>query len=80
MVMSSPARKASNGKFVTSSKDGQWTVRDSKSGQVLPLKGYGSMKGRFEVSKGIDLTKPIAEQARAAKSTKGISGGSAKRR
>lgn len=39
------------------------TVRDPETGEELPLpKGYGALKGQFVVRKGIDLTKPIAEQ------------------
>ena len=37
-------------------------ARDAKSGRVLPLKGYGSMKGEFVVTPGVDLCKPIAPQ------------------
>ena len=37
-------------------------VGDGKSGRVLPLVGYGSMKGEFAVKPGIDLCQPIAAQ------------------
>lgn len=37
-------------------------VRDVKSGRVLPLKGYGSLKGAFALKPGVDLTKPVAAQ------------------
>ncbi len=39
------------------------TVRDARTGRVLPLKGYGALKGQYAVRRGIDLTKPISEQA-----------------
>lgn len=41
---------------------GSSLVRDAKSGRILPLKGYGSLKGEFKVKPGVDLTKPIAAQ------------------
>ena len=42
------------------------TITDPRSGATLPLKGYGAQKGTFEVRRGIDLTKPIAAQAKKA--------------
>ena len=39
------------------------TIRDSASGKVLGLKGYGALSGEFAVRKGVDLSKPIYEQA-----------------
>ena len=39
------------------------TIRDERSGRELPLKGYGALKGQFAVKPGLDLSKPIAEQA-----------------
>lgn len=38
------------------------TIRDKRSGKVLPLKGYGSLKGQFSVKPGMDISKPIAAQ------------------
>jgi len=38
------------------------TIRNKETGEVLTLHGYGASKGKFEVRKGIDLTKPIAAQ------------------
>ena len=42
--------------------DSATMVRDAASGRVLPLMGYGSLKGEFALKRGIDLTKPIAAQ------------------
>lgn len=43
---------------------GKWTVRDSKSGRFLEVRGADSMKGsKLTLKKGVDLTKPIAKQA-----------------
>lgn len=39
------------------------TVRDSKSGRLLTLRGSGALKGQLTLKKGVDLTKPIASQA-----------------
>ena len=38
------------------------TIRDSRTGQFLEVRGYGSLKGRLHITKGVDLTKPIFEQ------------------
>ena len=39
-------------------------VRDPKTGQLLTVKGAGGLKGSsFAIQTGVDLTKPIAEQA-----------------
>ena len=46
----------------TFKNDSALLVRDAKSGRVLPLKGYGSLKGEFAIKPGVDLTKPIAAQ------------------
>jgi hypothetical protein len=40
------------------------TVTDKRTGKTLPLRGYGELKGQFTVRKGVDLTKPISEQAK----------------
>jgi len=62
------ARNGSSGQFTVSSGGGKRaTVRDNRTGQTLPLKGYGAFKGEYEVIKGIDLTKPIAAQAQAVR-------------
>lgn len=42
------------------------SVVDPRTGAVLPLKGYGAQKDMFRVRPGIDLTKPIAAQAKKA--------------
>lgn len=39
------------------------TVRDPVTGRVVEVHGYGSLRGQFEIRPGIDLTKPIYEQA-----------------
>lgn len=39
------------------------TVRDSKSGRTLKLRGAGALKGQLTLRKNVDLTKPIASQA-----------------
>jgi hypothetical protein len=36
------------------------TVRDSKSGQFVTVKGVGALKGMMTISKKVDLTKPIS--------------------
>ena len=41
---------------------GPATFRNEKTGEVLVLRGYGSMKGKLELREGIDLTKPIYAQ------------------
>jgi hypothetical protein len=68
--MATASRTPSNGRFSISGngKGSPTTVRDSASGKVLDLKGYGALSGEYAVRTGIDLSKPIAEQA--AKITK----------
>ncbi|MET3762116.1 hypothetical protein [Sphingomonas sp. UYEF23] len=39
------------------------TVRDSKSGRMVTLRGAGALKGQLTLKKSVDLTKPIASQA-----------------
>lgn len=39
------------------------TVRDSKTGRFLTVRGVGALKGQLTLKKGVDLTKPIASQA-----------------
>lgn len=36
------------------------TVRDSKSGRLVTIKGAGALKGKLTISKKVDLTKPIS--------------------
>lgn len=38
------------------------TVRDSRTGRFLTVRGVGALKGHLTLKKGIDLTKPIASQ------------------
>jgi hypothetical protein len=70
-LMATNAHKAANGRFTVSSTGGQTTVRESKSGRVVALKGYGAMQGKFPLAKGIDLTKPIAAQVKIPKAKSG---------
>jgi hypothetical protein len=43
---------------------GKWMVRDSRSGRFIEVRGANSMKtAPLPLKKGVDLTKPIAEQA-----------------
>jgi hypothetical protein len=43
---------------------GKWVVRDSRSGRFVEVRGADSMKSsQLPLKKGMDLTKPIAEQA-----------------
>ena len=39
--------------------------RDAKTGRMVPA-GYGALKGKYVVRKGVDVTKPIYEQVRRA--------------
>lgn len=42
---------------------GKWAVRDSRNGRFLEVRGADSMKSsQLPLKKGLDLTKPIAEQ------------------
>jgi hypothetical protein len=36
------------------------TVRDSKSGRFVTVKGAGALRGKMTISKKVDLTKPIS--------------------
>ena len=38
------------------------TVRVSRTGKVLEVRGFGALRGQFKIAKGVDLTKPIYEQ------------------
>jgi hypothetical protein len=58
------------GKFMAKSKGivlektgEHYSVLDPETGQELPLKGYGALKGQITFRTDIDLTKPIYEQA-----------------
>jgi hypothetical protein len=42
-------------------------VRDSKSGRFVTVRGVGALKGHLTITKGVDLTKPIASQAMKAR-------------
>lgn len=39
------------------------TVRDSKTGRIVTVRGAGALKGHLKLKKSVDLTKPIASQA-----------------
>jgi hypothetical protein len=70
--MAKIARNSTSGQFTVSSSGGKrTTIRNAGTGQVLGLKGYGALKGEFAVKKGIDLSKPIAAQAKSIKSAPG---------
>ena len=43
------------------------TVRDSKSGRYVTVKGAGALKGKMTISKKVDLTKPISVPAPSGK-------------
>lgn len=45
------------------------TVRDSKSGQFVTVKGAGALKGMMTISKKVDLTKPISVPSPSVKWT-----------
>lgn len=63
-AMTKIARNKSTGRFTISAngKDSPATIRDSSSGRMLHLKGYGALKDEFSVRKGLNLSKPIAAQ------------------
>lgn len=42
--------------------NGTVTVRDAQTGRTLTVRGAGALKGRLNLRKDIDLTKPIAAQ------------------
>lgn len=61
--MAKIARSQSSGRYtIASNGKGSATISDASTGKQLPLKGYGALKGEFEVRKGLDLCKPIAAQ------------------
>ena len=61
---------SSSGKFTVRGGSGKTpaTIRNKETGKVYVLKGYGALKGKYVVKKGIDLSKPIAKQASRAAS------------
>jgi hypothetical protein len=40
------------------------TVRDSTTGRMVEVRGYGALKGQLNIAKGVDLTKPIYDQVK----------------
>jgi len=62
--MAKIGRNASSGRIVLKSGKGgkPTTIRNKKTGEIVVLHGYGSMKGKLELREGIDLTKPIVAQ------------------
>jgi hypothetical protein len=41
-----------------------FTIRNSRTGQFVTIKGAGSLKdSKLTIKQGLDLTKPIAKQA-----------------
>lgn len=47
----------------TQATSSEKVVRDSKSGRYVTVRGAGALKGHLTITKGLDLTKPIASQA-----------------
>ncbi len=37
-------------------------VKDTRTGKVLEVRGFGALKGQLKITRGVDLTKPIYEQ------------------
>lgn len=69
--MAKIGRNARSGRFVTVSTASQQPratvkesvrIRDESSGRELTLQGYGSMKGKYVVKPGVDISKPISAQ------------------
>ncbi len=62
--MAKIARNQSTGRFTLAADDtgSGMTITDAQTGKRLPLKGYGALKGEFEIRKGLDLCQPIAAQ------------------
>ena len=60
-------RIAPKSKFVVQTAPGSTTIRDTETGEIFVLKGYGALKGEYSVKKGIDLTKPIFAQTEKKK-------------
>ena len=62
--MAKAGSSSSSARFVLKPGSGNKpaTIRNKETGEVLVLPGYGSMKGKLELRKGIDLTKPIMAQ------------------
>lgn len=70
-LMAKIARNQSSGRYsIVSNDDGSATISDASTGRQLPLKGYGGLKGEFEIRKGLDLCKPIAAQVLIRKTRK----------
>ncbi len=39
-------------------------VRDSSTGRMVEVRGYGALKGQLSIAEGVDLTKPIYDQVK----------------
>lgn len=37
-------------------------IHDPSTGRMVEVRGYGALKGQFNIAKGVDLTKPIYDQ------------------
>lgn len=63
-LMAKIGRNQSTGRFTIAAggKSEAAIISDAVTGKRVPLKGYGALKGEFEVRSGLDLTKPIAAQ------------------
>jgi hypothetical protein len=51
-VMAKTARKSPSPKL----------ARDSRTGELREVRGYGALKGQLKIAPGVDLTKPIYDQ------------------
>lgn len=70
MAKIGPNQSTGRFKLERNGEDGCATVTDKVTGRVLPLKGYGALKGQFQLRKGIDLSQPIAAQVMKGKPSK----------
>ena len=63
LVNSETAKTSTGEDRYVEERDGDRTfIRDTETGEVVELKGYGALKGMLELDPDIDLTKPIWEQ------------------
>jgi len=53
---------AKSKRIILEKRGEHYSVLNPKTGQYLPLKGYGALKGQIAFRTDIDLTKPIYEQ------------------
>lgn len=67
MAKIGPNQETGRFKLEPNGEGGCATVTDKATGRILPLKGYGALKGEFRLRKGIDLSQPIAAQVMTRK-------------